>query len=363
MNDLKYWVALNHFPKFGPARFKKLKKYFPDLKQAFLAPISELKQAGLEENLAAEFVAARDKINPDEIMEKLTRENIRVIILTDKNYPRLLQEIYSPPPLLYYRGNLEAKNEFTFAVVGTRKYTAYGRQITENLVADLARHNLTIVSGLALGIDTLAHATAMATGGRTLAVLGSGLDRQSVYPTANRYLLDEIIAGAGAIISEFPPGTPPLKHHFPQRNRIISGLSLGVLVVEAGEKSGALITANHALEQNREVFAVPGNIYSPASFGPNKLIKLGAKPVTAAADIIEALNLAQITAYVDNRKIMPETAEEEKIIACLTREPIHIDELIRQTELDTSLINSTLTIMEMKGMVKNLGGRQYVLAR
>ncbi len=367
MEELKYWIGLNHFPKFGPARFKKIIKYFSrtdlNLKNAFTASLKEFKNAGIEENIAAEFISARVKINLEQIIADLDKENIKIATINSKIYPKLLKEIYNPPPLLYYKGKLDLNDEFRLAVVGTRKCTGYGQQATERIVRDLAQNKLTIVSGLALGIDTLAHLTALDMGGKTIAVLGSGLDRQSLYPSANRYLADKIIGSNGGVISEFPPGTQPLRHNFPQRNRVISGLSLGTLVVEAGEKSGALITAMHSLEQNREVFAVPGNIFSPASVGPNKLIKMGAKPTTAAQDIIETLDLAQITAYIDNKKIIPESAQEEKIIAQLSHEPIHIDEVVRLTKLDTSTINSTLTIMEMKGMVKNLGGMQYVLAR
>ncbi|MEA3463720.1 MAG: DNA-processing protein DprA [Patescibacteria group bacterium] len=363
MNNLKYLIALTHFPKFGPVRLKKIKKHFPDMKSAFNASSSELTRAGIEIKIADEFTAARVNINPDQLLERLNQENVNVITIENKDYPKLLSEIYDPPQLLYYKGQLETQDEFALAVVGSRKYTNYGKQVAEQIVKDLARGNLTIVSGLALGIDSISHQAALEVNGRTVAVLGSGLDRQNIYPSANRYLADKIIANNGAVISEFPLGTPPLKHHFPQRNRIISGLSLGALVIEAGEKSGALITTSHALEQNREVFAIPGSVYSAASAGPNKLIKLGAKAITQAQDIIEALDLVQVSTYIDNKKIIPESVEEEKIFKQLTNEPMHVNELIHLTKLDTAKINSTLTIMEMKGMIKNLGGMQYVLAR
>jgi DNA processing protein len=312
--------------------------------------------------VACEFASARIKIDPDRAWEKLEKENIKIITINDALYPKLLKEIHNPPPLLYYQGKLE-KDEYTLAVVGSRKHTSYGQRLTADMVKKLAGNNLTIVSGLALGIDSLAHSATLEAGGRTIAVLGTGLDKQSIYPSANKYLAEKIVAEDGCLFSEFPLGTPPLKHHFPQRNRIISGLSLGTLVIEAGEKSGALITAFIALDQNREVFAIPGSIYSPASEGPNKLIKLGAKAVNSAEDIIESLNLSQATEHIKAKEIVGETAEEKTIIPFLDHEPKHIDELIRLTKLDTSTINSTLTIMEMKGMIKNLGGMQYVLAR
>jgi len=360
--DLKYKIALNNFSKFGPVRLKKLKKTFPSAQHVWLAPIKELVRAGIEEKVAAEFAARRTTLNPDELMERSVKENIRVIAIEDDDYPALLREIYDPPHLLYCRGNMK-KDEFSLAVVGTRKFTNYGQQVTETIVRDLAKNNFTITSGLALGIDTLAHNATLSEAGRTIAVLGTGLDKSSLYPSSNRYLVDKITAGGGAVISEFPLGTPPLRHNFPQRNRIISGLALGTIVIEAGEKSGALITARYALEQNREVFSVPGNIYSLVSVGPNNLIKQGARPVTTAAEIIEALNLNAINTYIENKKIMPESPEEEMILSNITHEPRHIDELIRLTGLDTSQINSTLIIMEMKGMIKNLGNMQYVLAR
>ncbi len=363
MDDLKYWVGLNNFPKFGPIRFKKIKQHFPNLKNAFNANLNELKQAGIEEKIAEEFISARLSINIDSLMEKLIKENIKVITIEDKHYPKLLLEIYDPPPMFYCLGELTIADEFALSVVGSRKYSTYGKQATEHLVKDLANNNLTIVSGLALGIDALAHEATLASHGRTIAVLGSGLDKESIYPSQNRYLADKIIASGGAIISEFPIKALPLKHHFPQRNRLISGLSLGVLVIEAGIKSGSLITARHALDQNREVFAVPGNIYSPDSTGTNYLIKQGAKLISSANDIIETLNLTQVVSYINNKKIIPDSAEEEKILTILAYEPIHVDELIRLTKLNTAIINSTLVIMEMKGIIKNLGNMQYVLAR
>ncbi len=362
-NNLKYLISLAHFPKFGQARLKKLKKFFPDLSLAFTAAAAELIKAGLDKNIAYEFVAARNELRPDKIIEKLEQENIKVLTIEDEAYPKLLAEIYDPPQLFFYKGVLDKSDKFSLAVVGTRKYTKYGQQAAENMVFNLAKNNLTIVSGLAYGIDSIAHNTTLKAKGRTIAVLGCGIDKQSIYPSANRYLSDKIVATGGLLISEFPVGTPPLRHHFPQRNRIISGLSLGTLVIEAAAKSGSLITANLALEQNREVFALPGNIYSEVSEGTNNLIKQGAKAVTTAEDIIETLNLAQINTYISTDKVVPETKEEEIILSRLSHEPVHIDELVRLTKLDTSIISSTLVIMEMKGMVKNLGNMEYILTR
>ncbi|MBI2459909.1 MAG: DNA-protecting protein DprA [Parcubacteria group bacterium] len=363
MNDLKYWLALSQFYKFGPAKFKKLINYFSNVENAYKAALKDYLRAGLEEKLAEEFIIFKHQIQPDKLLENLNKEKLKVLTQEDRAYPKLLKQIYDPPFILYYRGQLEAFNGFLLAVVGARKYSAYGRQVAEKLVRELAFNNLTIVSGLALGIDALAHSAALEANGQTIAVLGSGLDQKNIYPSQNRYLADKIEAHGGLILSEYPIGALPLKHHFPQRNRIISGLSSATLVIEAGEKSGALITAFHALEQNREVFAVPGSIYSGSSEGANRLIALGAKLATSAQDIIESLNLTQAAVYLANKKIIPATAEEELILAQLSYEPAHIDELKQLTKLDISVINSTLTVMEMKGLIKNLGNLRYVLAR
>lgn len=361
--EILYLIALHHFPKFGPQRILRLQNHFSSTERAFNASLVELQKAKIEENIANEFISARTKIIPEKIFEKIKREKINIITLGSENYPRLLKEIYSPPPLLYYKGTIKKDDDFNIAIVGTRKFTNYGKQVAENLSEQLTKNGLTIVSGLALGIDTLAHNACLNAGGITIAVLGTGIDRQSIYPSANRYLAEKIVASGGAIVSEFPLETLPLRFNFPQRNRIIAGLSLATLVVEAGEKSGALITANFACEQNRDVFAVPGNIFSPVSMGPNNLIKQGAKPVTSANDILEALDLKNISTYIDNKKIIGETDEEEIILKHLNYETLYIDELIRLTGLSTATISATLTIMEMKGMIKNLGGMQYVLAR
>lgn len=359
----KYLIALSHFQKFGPTRLKRLKNFFANFEKTFKANLDDLRKAGIEESVAQEFISTRDDIDIDSILEKIKKENIKICTGEDKTYPKLLKEIYDPPQILYYKGELNNNDEFSLAVVGTRKFTSYGKQATEEIVRKLTNNKIVIVSGLALGIDTLAHDTTLGMSGRTIAVLGTGIDSQSIYPSANRYLAEKIIASGGAVISEFPLGTQPLRYNFPQRNRIISGLTLGTLVVEAGEKSGALITAQCALEQNREVFTIPGSIYSGASKGTNNLVKQGARAVTNIEDILETLDLKNITSYIDNKKIIADSPEEKVVIANLDNEPKHVDELIRLTKLNASIINSTLTMMEMKGMVKNLGGMQYVLAR
>lgn len=360
--EVKYFNAFNLFPEIGAVRFKKLLAYFGSLKDAWQADGKSLKEAKLEENLVQEILIRRKNIDPDQELAKLTQEGISIITIRDKSYPKILKEIYDPPALLYIKGSFQLEDEFSLAVVGTRRPSSYGIQVTLYLVRDLAKTGLTIVSGLARGIDTLAHKTCLEAGGRTIAVLGSGIDKASIYPSIN-YKLAEQISQGGAVISEYPIGTFALPYHFPARNRIISGLSLGTLLVEAPEKSGALLTANHAVNQNRQVFAIPGPIYAKNSLGPNNLIKMGAKLVSQTQDILEELNLTSLIEKTETKKIIPDSQEEALILEVLSDQPIYIDGIVSRTKLDTATVNSTLTLMEMKGKVRNLGGMNYVIAR
>ena len=282
------------------------------------------------------------------------------ITINDQGYPAALKEIHNPPKELYVKGKITGQDKVAIAVVGTRKYSQYGKQVCLDITAKLAKLGITIVSGLARGIDTFAHQAALEAGGRTIAVLGSGMDRESFFPSAN-YALAEKITENGAVISEYPNGTRATNFTFPQRNRIVSGLSLGVIVVEAPESSGALITANLALEQNKEVFAIPGNIYEKNSEGANKLIKEGAKLVTCVEDVLDELNLSHLLQKSSKIKIKPENKEEETILSILSLQPMHIDEIIKISKLPTSAVNSTLTILEIKGAIRNLGKNNYII--
>lgn len=360
--ETKYFNAINQIPQIGPATFKKLLKFFPSMEEAWKADSLQLNRAGLDKELVEIFLAKRREISPEAEIEKLEKEKIKIVTIRDRDYPQPLKEIYNPPALFYIRGDIKPKDKFSLAIVGTRRLSPYGKQVAYQITSDLSRAGLTVISGLALGIDSLAHQAALENQSRTIAVLGSGLDNQSVYPAQNRYLAEQI-ARQGAVISEYPVGTLPLKMNFPARNRIISGLALGTLVIEAGETSGALITAREALEQNREVFAVPGSIYWKTSWGTNNLIKMGAKMVTSASDILEELNLTLTTEYVKNQKIVAETKEEDILLKLLSYEPVHIDQLIKQSKIKAAAVNSTLAMMEMKGKVRNLGGMNYVLAK
>lgn len=356
-----YFNSFNQIPQIGPVRFQKLLNFFPDMETAWSASINELAEAGIEENIINEILQLHREIDPAAEFAKLEAQKISLITIKDSAYPKLLREIPHPPAVLYVRGKFDPADETAIAIVGTRKVSAYGRQVTETLVRDLVRANITIVSGLAFGVDAFAHRMAVETSGRTIGVLACGVE--SVYPAANRMIAERILEGRGAVISELPLGTPPLKHHFPNRNRIISGLCLGIVVIEAAADSGALITARHALEQNRQVFAVPGSIYSPVSEGPNNLLKMGAKPVTSATDILEELNLGALQQEILTSEIIGDNEEEQKILAVLTRQPLHFDQIAKTVGLPASTVAATLTIMEMKGKVRNLGANQYVKSR
>lgn len=288
---------------------------------------------------------------------------IKTISIEDNNYPKLLKEIKDAPKIIYYQG--EIKNEENcFAIVGTRMNSVYGKQVALEIVENLIESKLTIVSGLAPGIDTFVHEAAVENGGRTIAVLGTGLDEKSIYPQENIKLAKKIIETGGCLISEYPSGTQGSKFTFPQRNRIISGLSLGILVIEAKQKSGALITANYARKQNRKVFAIPGPIYSSNSRGPHYLIKAGAKLTENANDILKELNLKLTTVnFYNNKKIRGENEKENLILNILKEEPLEIDKIIKKTNLPVSLVVSTLAILEIKNKIRNLGGNIFSLIK
>lgn len=363
MNDLKYRVAFSQINRLGSKKFQLLQNFFSDISLAWTAGHTELLRAGLDEQMAQEIILCRHDIGPDLEMEKLQKENVNVVTLDDARYPKLLKEIHLPPFILYYKGNLDYLHEQALAVVGTRKVSSYGKIITEQIVGELTRQDLIIVSGLAEGVDSIAHETAVENNKTTIAVLGSGLARENIYPSFNRQLADQIVDNNGLIISEFPLSMLPLRHNFPIRNRIISGLSLGTLVVEAGESSGALITAAFALEQNREVFAIPGSINSPMSIGTNNLIKRGAKLVQSAEDIFEELNLKELKQFKNAESAIPDSPEEATITKHLENEPLHINEIMKRTDLTMREVNATLTLLELKGRIRNLGNCTYFISK
>jgi DNA processing protein len=358
--DTKYWVAFNNIPGIGRVRLTQLENYFSNLENAWKASPGEMKHAGLDSVALRAITKWRPNVSPEAEMAKLDRYGIKVLTYDDPDYPSRLKEIYDYPPVLYIRGSLLPEDEWCLAVVGTRRATVYGKQVTEEIVTDLAQTKITIASGLAKGIDTIAHQSALAAGGRSLAVFACGLD--IVYPGENAKLARDIIEH-GALISEYPLGTKPRAENFPRRNRILSGLCLGVLITEAGETSGAMITARMALEQNREVFAIPGSILSPVSRGTNHLIQEGAKLVRDYTDILEELNLTTVARQMEMREILPESDTESILLKQLSAEPTHIDEVCRSSGLSAATVSSTLAMMELKGMVKQVGTMNYVLAR
>ena len=363
MSDLKYWLGFNLVKGIGPAKLEALRDYFAgDLGEAWQATESQLRTIGFDQRAIQAFFETRNRVDLNQELARTQAAGVHLVTWETADYPRSLHDIPASPPVLFIQGRLTEADVWAVAVVGTRRVTTYGRQVTRDLTRGLVQSGVTIVSGLARGIDAIAHKTALEMGGRTIAVLGSGLD--CVYPAEHRPLVQQIVEkGQGAVISEYALGVQPEAKNFPPRNRIISGLSLGVVVIEAGEQSGALITTSFALAQNREVFAVPGNINSPSSAGTNRLIQQGAKLVTTVDDILEELNVKMVPEKVAIQMVLPDSAEEAALISHLSRQPIHIDDLSRMAGLPAPMVSSTLTLMELKGVVQQVGGMNYVLAR
>ncbi|MFN2182243.1 MAG: DNA-processing protein DprA [Candidatus Promineifilaceae bacterium] len=362
MSEDKYWLGFNLVKGIGPAKVQALLGFFGDIESAWNADDAQLRMLGFDERSRTNLAQARATLDLETELEKVQAKHITLLTWNSPDYPYYLREVDSPPPLLYVVGSLEDIDRWSVAVVGTRRVTPYGRQVTQELVSGLVRSGVTIVSGLARGIDAIAHKAALDHGGRTIAVLGSGPD--NIYPPEHRDLARQIVRGHGAVISDYPLGTQPDAKNFPPRNRIISGLSLGVVVVEAGARSGASITAQFALEQGREVFAVPGNVNRPASQGTNRLIQQGtAKLVTNANDILEELNLTMVFEHSAVQQALPDTAEEAALFEYLSAEPVHVDALSRATGLSSQEVSSTLTLLELKGIVRQVGGMNYVMVR
>lgn len=359
MDDIKYLLALHSINGLGPIRLKAILDYFGNPEAAWKAETKEFLQIGIPQNVVKLLIEARKSLDPEKYLESIKKSGISWVTIFDEKYPKLLKEIYDPPTVLYYKGEILPQDGKAIAVVGTRKVTGYGRLVTEKLTKELVEFGLTIVSGLARGVDTEAHKTAILSNGRTLAVLGGGL--KNIFPPENTDLARKIISGYGAVISEFPPDHPSLPGNFPARNRVISGLSKGVLVTEAAEDSGSLITARCALDQGREVFAVPGPITSELSKGPSFLIKQGAKLITEAGEILEELGIDKY--QVSSIKYKGEdklTDIEKKILGYLENESKHVDEICRTLNLSAAQVSASLIKMEIQGIVKNLGGGNYL---
>jgi DNA processing protein len=352
-----YWVAFNHIRGVGSVRVQKMLKAFGNLQSAWEAPYGRLLEAGLDERTAAAIINGRPELDPQILVDRCTQLGLKVLIWDDAEYPARLKELPSPPPVLYLRGSLKDADGLAVAVVGTRKASAYGREVARLFASALAANGITVVSGMARGIDSEAHQAALERNGRTLAVLGCGAD--VIYPPEHKRLAQRI-AESGAILSDYAPGTPPDAANFPPRNRIIAGLALATLVVEAGEESGALLTACYAAEAGRDVFAVPGSILNAASKGCNRLISDGAQPAIAPDELISALDIPRIAPALQMRMVVPESPIEAKILGALGPEPLHIDLLRASVNLPVETVSGALAMMELKGMVRTVGGMQYV---
>ena len=358
--ELTYWVATSAIPGVGTQTFNYLLKKFKTLKRFWNASSEDIKKLKVDLKTRDSILEFRSKVDPKIYLEKVYEAGIKVVIAIDRDYPANLRQIQDCPPVLYYKGTLLSQDDLAIAVVGSRRATIYGRQVTEKLVSSLVMSGLVIVSGLARGIDSIAHRAALDAGGRTIAVLGNGLD--TIYPPENKRLAEEIVEN-GAIVSEFPLGFPSVPSNFPARNRIISGLSLGVLVTEGAIDSGSMITAGQAAEQGREVFAVPGPITGKMSEGANNLIKEGVHPVTEAVDILEILNIERKRRILDAKdsplRIKPNDKMQAKILEILDGQSKHIDLIARETGFSIDKVNSALGLMEIKGFVKNYGAGMW----
>ncbi len=369
--ELKYWLAWNRIKEIGPVRFLKLCQHFSSLEDAWYSNIRkpEIKtMLNIKEETLSKIELDKTLINPDDELSLLEEKGIKAITIKEEGYPSILKDIYSPPPIIYYQGNFLSimKESEGLAVVGSRMPTFYGRKVAKELSNEIAKAGYVVISGLARGIDTNAHLGALEACGKTIAVLGSGLDR--IYPTENNKLAQRIINENGSIISEFPLLTRPEKNNFPRRNRIISGLSLGTIVVEAAEKSGALITADFALEQGKEVFAVPGSIYSFLSTGCHNLIKQGAKLINNCQDIFVELPdsnplILENKANIENQResfIDKLTPYELKLLEFISIEPLHIDEITELSAIPYGKVFEALLSLELKGIIKEVEGKRYI---
>jgi len=352
MDEKKYWVGFNHVRGIGAVRFQRLLEYFKGLETAWNATESELRNAGIGEKPLANLISFRRQNDLDQIYAGIRTKGIEIIVSTDPNYPQPLRQITNPPPVLYVKGKILEEDSRSVAVVGTRKITAYGKNVVHELGNLLAQNHITVISGMARGVDSEAHQAILNAGGRTIAVLGCGID--IIYPPENHQLAQQIIEN-GALISDYAPGTQPEGINFPPRNRIIAGLSMATIVIEAGLRSGALITASFAADQGKDVFAIPGSIYAPQSKGTNKLIFDGAHPLIRFESIFEILDLDNVQYQKKIQIELPTDETELLILKILQKEALHIDDVQAISGLPIERISSTLSFLELKGFVKKTG--------
>lgn len=357
-DQLIYLNALNCISFLGPKRITALVDFFGTPEQAWSAPERQLKEVSSLQGLLPQLEQERYKLNPAREWDRLEKKGVKCVAVDSDIYPPLLKQLSCPPPILYYRGSLNSIAGPAVAVVGSRRSTFYGNEVAQLLARELSAAGVSVISGMALGIDTAAHRGCLENGGYTAAVLGCGLDH--CYPPRNLDLMEQIVA-SGAVISEFPLGTKPLPGHFPRRNRIISGLSLGTVVVEATAKSGSLITADYALEQNREVFAVPGNIGSPYSRGCHKLIKEGAHLVESVADILNEIMVhapAEEQLTLDSAALIL-TDLEKNLLGLIPYQPMHVDDIVQACGRKASEVVTLLLTLELKKVIRQLPGKYF----
>jgi DNA processing protein len=361
MGDTKaYWIAFHRVPRIGAARFRLLIRAFGDLETAWHAPAVELAAVGLGPRTLESLLSTRERMDPHAEAEAVFSAGYHVLTWEDDAYPTRLRESPNPPPVLFVEGSIRPEDSTAVALVGTRNPTSYGLDATEELSQGFAQAGVTVVSGLARGIDSQAHQSALRAGGRTLAVLGSGLDR--IYPREHRGLASEI-SGRGAVLSDYPLGTGPDPRNFPPRNRLISGLAMAVVVVEAGEASGALLTAEFAATQARPVFAVPGSIHSRKSLGTNALIAAGAKPALSAQAVLAELHLQAPIGAASEKAKPPSDEVERALWEALVEGPSHADELTRRCRRSPAEVASALAMMEMRGDVRRVGAALFERGR
>lgn len=355
----KYWIAFSAIEQIDSAFVQRLYNYFGDVEEAYNASLSELSQIDeLSVRKAETFLRERDKINPDKALEEVQKRDISFFAFEDERYPSLLKQISNPPAVLYYKGDIESCNlEKTLAVVGSRRASFNAKEAVNRIVSELSGTDICIVSGLAAGIDTAAHLAALDNNLKTIGVIASGFDY--IYPSSNKHLYQRLENGGGVVVTEYYPTFQPLKFRFPQRNRIVSGLSYGTLVAEASLKSGALITANLTLEQGRELMCIPGLISNPNTEGIYKLLKNGASIVTRADDILEALSWEITPAEQLKMDLSGLNEDEQKIFNALEVEEKGFDELTSLTKIDTVNLLTNLTTMELKGIIKQVSGDRY----
>lgn len=349
------WVAFHHVPYIGPARVKRLLDTFGSLERAWHASSVDLRRC-LEVRAVNALMEARKTLDVGDVMARIERSGARVLTSGEAAYPALLKEIDAPPPVLYYTGEILEIDRTAVAIVGTRRITSYGRDVTSRIASGLARAGVTVVSGLARGVDGVAHQAALDAGGRTIAVLGSGVGR--IYPPEHARLAERI-SEQGAVISDYLPDTAPDGANFPPRNRIISGLSLGVVVIEAPDRSGALITAEFAADHGREIFAVPGPVTAANSSGCNRLLREGARLVRSADDIMEDLQINRLleSTVPQQRPLLSE--DDNRLLAVMSIEPLHIDDIAVRCDVAVAEISGRLMLLELQGVVRNTGSQHY----